>query len=91
VSGFCKDLDRTECGALPSEECTRLAVAAAEGIARRLDAYAKHKSAQNAAALCAALRIEDSAALQACRAAYELYVASQQDVTAQLEALKLCV
>jgi hypothetical protein len=75
TSGFCKDLDKEVCGALPSEapteECARLAVAAAEDIAGRLAAYVKHKSQENAAALCAALWPAKSAALEAFRAKYQ--------------------
>jgi hypothetical protein len=68
-------LDETNCGPLPSEapseECARLAVAAAEDIAGRLVAYVKHKSQENAAALCAALWPAKSAALEAFRAEYQ--------------------
>jgi len=75
TSGFCKDLDKEVCGALPSEapseRCTALAVAAAEDIAGRLAAYVQHKSQENAAALCAALWPAKSAALEAFRAEYQ--------------------
>ena len=75
TSGFCKDLDKEVCGPLPSEapsaRCTALAVAAAEDIAGRLRVYEKHKSQENAAALCAALWPAKSAALEAFRAEYQ--------------------
>jgi hypothetical protein len=76
-TGFCegRGLDETNCGPLPSEapseRCTALALAAAEDIAGRLRVYEKHKSQENAAALCAALWPAKSAALEAFRAEYQ--------------------
>jgi hypothetical protein len=72
---FCNraDMDKAHCGCLRLETCTKLAVQAAEGIGKCLGAYAKERSRENSAALCAALWKAD---LQAFRLEYEQYIST---------------
>jgi hypothetical protein len=72
---FCNraDMDKAHCGCLRLETCTKLAVEAAEGIGKCLGAYAKERSRENSAALCAALWNAD---LQAFRLEYEQYIST---------------
>jgi hypothetical protein len=64
---FCdgKGLDHTNCGPLPLEKCTKLAVRAAEKIRKCLDAHAKDNSDDNKKALCAVLCAESNTELRA--------------------------
>jgi hypothetical protein len=72
---FCNraDMDKDHCGCLPLETCTKLAVQAVKGVGKCLDAYAKERSHENSAALCAALWKAD---LQAFRLEYEQYIST---------------
>jgi hypothetical protein len=79
-SGFCKGLDETTCGPLPSAACTALAAAAVVGIAGWLEAYRKDKSEANAAALREALWPGDGGALQAFWREYQKYKTRPDDV-----------
>ena len=76
---FCNraDMDKAHCGCLRLETCTKLAVQAAEGIGKCLGAYAKERSRENSAALCAALWTDSNAELQAFRLEYEQYISTK--------------
>ena len=85
---FCNraDMDKAHCGCLRLETCTKLAVQAAEGIGKCLGAYAKERSRENSAALCAALWTDSNAELQAFRLEYQQYI-STRDVRELLDEL----
>jgi hypothetical protein len=89
---FCNraDMDKAHCGCLRLETCTKLAVQAAEKLAvqaeeisKCLGAYAKERSSENSAALCAALWNAD---LQAFCLEYQQYI-STPDVRVLLDEL----
>ncbi len=63
---FCDGPGLTEqnCGCLPSETCTKLAVEAAECIAQRLDVYKKNRSRENGAALSKYARLGRAVGLE---------------------------
>jgi hypothetical protein len=85
---FCdgKGLDHTNCGPLPLEDCTKLAVKAAEKIKICLDAHAKDNSYDNKQALCEALCVESNAELRAFMIEYQK-CSSTPDVRAMLAEL----
>ncbi len=78
---FCdgKRLDHTNCGPLPLEDYTKLAVLAAEKIGKCLDAHAKDNSYDNKKAMCESLCAESNTELRAFMIEYRKCSATPEE------------